>query len=154
MNLVRVNSYVKKRRDRHDSSQRHYEKKVITINHDKTALDAAVILKEKEISFLVIMKEGKPAGIVSERDIVRKIAAEDTKSSQIKLEDIMSKKFKWVEPDTEIEFAVQKMLNNNIRRLIILEDEELAGVITQTNLAEVLRSKLLISATVNNVESK
>ena len=130
------------------------EKNVITINHDKTALDAAVILKEKEISFLVIMKEGKPAGIVSERDIVRKIAAEDTKSSQVKLEDIMSKKFKWVAPDTEIEFAVQKMLNNNIRRLIILEDEELAGVITQTNLAEVLRSKLLISATVNNVESE
>ena len=129
------------------------EKNVITIDYTKNALDASVILKEKEISFLVILKEGKPEGIVSERDIVRKIAAEDIKSSQIQLEEIMSKNFKWVEPETEIEHAVQEMLNNNIRRLIVLEDEKLVGVITQTNLAEVLRSKLLINATVDNVNS-
>ena len=52
------------------------------------------------------------------------------------------------QPDTPIEDAVQKMLNNNIRRLIILEDENLVlGFITQTNLAEFLRSKLLINGT-------
>jgi len=130
------------------------EKNVITIDYTKNALDASVILKEKEISFLVILKDGKPEGIISERDIVRKIAAEDVKSSQIQLEKIMSKNFKWVEPETEIEHAVQKMLNNNIRRLIVLEDEKLVGVITQTNLAEVLRSKLLINATVDNVNSE
>jgi len=130
------------------------EKNVITIDYTKNALDASVILKEKEISFLVILKEGKPEGIVSERDIVRKIAAKDIKSSQIQLEEIMSKNFKWVEPETDVEHAVQKMLNNNIRRLIVLEDEKLVGVITQTNLAEVLRSKLLINATVDNVNSE
>ena len=128
------------------------QKKVITITHDKTAYDASVILKEKEISFLVIMKEEKPIGLVSERDIVRKIAADDLKASSIQLEEIMSRNFKWVEPTTEIEFAVQKMLNNNIRRLIVLENENLVGVITQTNLAEVLRSKLLINATMKNIE--
>lgn len=130
------------------------EKNVITIDYTKNALDASIILKEKEISFLVILKDGKPEGIVSERDIVRKIAAKDIKSSQIQLEEIMSKNFKWVEPETEVEHAVQKMLNNNIRRLIVLEDEKLVGVITQTNLAEVLRSKLLINATVDNVNSE
>jgi len=130
------------------------EKNVIIIDYTKNALDASVILKEKEISFLVILKEGKPEGIVSERDIVRKIAAKDIRSSQIQLEEIMSKNFKWVEPETEIEHAVQKMLNNNIRRLIVLEDEKLVGVITQTNLAEVLRSKLLIYATIDNVNSE
>ena len=130
------------------------EKNVITIDYTKNALDASIILKEKEISFLVILKEGKPEGIVSERDIVRKIAAKDIKSSQIQLEEIMSKNFKWVEPETEVEHAVQKMLNNNIRRLIVLEDEKLVGVITQTNLAEVLRSKLLINATVDNVNAE
>jgi len=130
------------------------EKNVITIDYTKNALDASIILKEKEISFLVILKEGKPEGIISERDIVRKIAAKDIKSSQIQLEEIMSKNFKWVEPETEVEHAVQKRLNNNIRRLIVLEDEKLVGVITQTNLAEVLRSKLLINATVDNVNAK
>jgi len=130
------------------------EKNVITIDHDKTALEAAEMLKEKEISFLVIIKDNKPSGIVSERDIVRKIAAEDLTASSIKLEEIMSKKYKWVEPNTEIEFAVQKMINNNIRRLLVLENENLVGVITQTNLAEFLRSKLLINGTMENIESE
>ena len=130
------------------------EKNVITIDHNKTALDASVILKEKEISFLVIMKEEKIAGIVSESDIVRKIAAKDLNSSQIQLEEIISKNFKWVESDLEIEDAVQKMLNSSIRRLIVLENEKLAGVITQTNLAEFLRSKLLINATVDSINSE
>ncbi|MGH1521385.1 MAG: CBS domain-containing protein [Nitrosopumilus sp.] len=130
------------------------EKNVITIQQDKTAQNAAQILKEKEISFLVIMNEGKPSGIVSERDIVQKIAAENLASSSVKLEEIMSKKFRWVEPDTSIEDAVQKMLNNNIRRLIVLQDENLAGVITQTNMTEFLRSKLLINGTMENIDSE
>ena len=130
------------------------EKNVIAIEHDKTVLDASIILREKEISFLVIMQDEKPSGVVSERDIVRKITAEDKVASQVRLEEIMSKNFKWVEPDTVIEDAVQKMLNNNIRRLIILHDGDLAGVVTQTNLTEFLRSKILINSTINNIEAE
>ena len=130
------------------------QKNVISIEYDKTVYDAACILKEKEISFLVIIKDEKPIGVISERDIVQKLAAEDRKTSSINIEDVMSKKFKWVTPETPIEDAVQKMLNNNIRRLIILDnDERLAGVITQTNLAEFLRSKLLINGMLDNIDS-
>ncbi|QUC65359.1 CBS domain-containing protein [Nitrosopumilus sp. K4] len=130
------------------------EKNVITIEHNKNALDASKMLKEKEISFLVIVKEGLPTGIVSERDIVRKIAAEDKRASEILLESIMSKNFRWVKPEDTIEDAVQKMLNNNIRRLLVLENENLAGVITQTDLTSFLRSKLLINGTIKNIETE
>lgn len=130
------------------------QKNVISIEYDKTVYDAACILKEKEISFLVIIKDEKPIGVISERDIVQKVAVEDRKASSINIEDVMSKKFKWVTPETPIEDAVQKMLNNNIRRLIILDnDERLARVITQTNLAEFLRSKLLINGMLDNINS-
>ena len=129
------------------------QKNVITIESLKKAHDAAIILKEKEISFLVVVKEGKPIGIVSERDIVRKIVADNNDAQTTQLEIIMSKNFKWVEPNASIEAAVQKMLNNNIRRLVVLENENLAGVITQTDLTEFLRSKILINATVKNIET-
>ena len=128
------------------------QKKVITIELQKTVQDAAIILKEKHISFLVVVKDSKPVGVISERDIVRKIVAESVDSKSTQLEVIMSKNFKWVEPNASIESAVQKMLNNNIRRLVVLEDENLAGVITQTDLTEFLRSKILINATVENRE--
>jgi CBS domain-containing protein len=128
------------------------QKKVITIELQRTVQDAAVILKEKHISFLVVVKDSKPVGVISERDIVRKVVAENVDPKSTQLEVIMSKNFKWVEPNASIESAVQKMLNNNIRRLVVLEDENLAGVITQTDLTEFLRSKILINATVENRE--
>ena len=130
------------------------QKNVITIQEDKSALDAAKLISEKDISFLVIVKDDKPIGVITERDFVRKIAAQDKQASLIPLSEIMSYKFRWVEPSTEIEDAVQKMLNHNIRRLIVLEDEKLVGVITQTDLADFLRSKLLIEGTVKNIGSE
>ena len=51
------------------------------------------------------------------------------------------------------EIKTAKMLNNNIRRLVVLENENLAGVITQTDLTEFLRSKILINANVENIET-
>lgn len=129
------------------------QKNVITIEKTKKAQDAAIILKDKEISFLVVVNDNKPIGIVSERDIVRKIVADNKESQSTPLETIMSNNFKWVEPNASIESAVQKMLNNNIRRLVVLEDGELAGVITQTDLTEFLRSKILINATIENIEA-
>ena len=128
------------------------EKNVITIEQDKSALDAARLISEKDISFLVVVKDGTPTGVVSERDFVRKVVANDKQASKIALSEIMSFKFRWVEPSTTIEEAVQKMLNNNIRRLIILENNKLVGVITQTDLASFLRSKLLIDGTVKNLK--
>ncbi len=130
------------------------QKNVITIQEDKTALDAAKLISEKDISFLVIVKDGKPIGVITERDFVRKIAAQNKQASLILLSEIMSYKFRWVEPSTEIEDAVQKMLNHNVRRLIVLEDEKLVGVITQTDLADFLRSRLLIEGTVKNIGSE
>ena len=129
------------------------QKNVITIDHEKSSLDAAVMLTEKKISFLVVQKDNKPIGVITERDIVQKIASTDGKPSEFSLKDIMSSKFKWVEPEDDIENAIQKMLNNNIRRLLVLEDDKLVGIITQTDLAAYLRSKLLINGTINKIDS-
>lgn len=130
------------------------EKNVVTIEHDSTVLDAAKLLKEKEISFLVIMKNDEPVGVVTESDFVRKFVADDKVDSSIPLSEIMSYKFRSVEPFTKIEDAVQKMLNHKIRRLLVIEQGKLAGVITQTDLTAFLRSKLLIDETIKNLEDE
>ncbi len=117
---------------------------VITINHDKTAKDVALLMAEKGISSLVVVKDGSPIGLVTERDLVQKVSTTDKKSSEVPLAELMSPNFRWVEPMTPIEDAVQKMLNKNIRRLLVLDNGKLAGIITETDLAKYLRSKLLI----------
>ena len=128
------------------------EKNVITIEHDKTALDAACLISEKDVSFLIIMKDDKPVGVLSESDFVKRLAADNKKASDVIISEIMSNKFRWVNPETEIEDAIQKMLNNNIRRLLILDDNKLVGVLTQTDLTEFLRNKLLVDQTVKNIQ--
>ena len=127
------------------------EKNVITIENGKTAQDAAKIIAEKDISFLVVINDGIPQGVLSESDFVRKVAAEDRKSSDIKVSDIMSYKFRSVDPTTTIEDAVQKMLNKNIRRLLVTDNEKLVGVITQTDLASYLRDQILVDGTIKSI---
>jgi len=128
------------------------EKNVVTIEDDKTALDAAHVISEKDVSFLVIMKNNIPVGVLSESDFVKRLAADDKKASEVIVSEIMSSNFRWVEPETEIEDAIQKMLNNNIRRLVILDNNKLAGVITQTDLTGFLRDKLLVDKTIKNIQ--
>ena len=128
------------------------EKNVVTIEDDKTALDAAQLISEKDVSFLVIMKNNIPIGVLSESDFVKRLAADDKKASEVIVSEIMSSNFRWVEPETEIEDAIQKMHNNNIRRLVILDNSKLAGVITQTDLTEFLRDKLLVDKTIKNIQ--
>ena len=127
------------------------EKDVITIENDRSAQDAAKIIAEKDISFLVIMNDGIPQGVLSESDFVRKVVAEDKKASEIKITEIMSYKFRSVGPTTTIEDAIQNMLNNNIRRLLILDNDKLVGVITQTDLASYLRDQILVDGTIKSI---
>ncbi len=128
-------------------------KNVVTIQQDKTALDAARILTEKDVSFLVIVKAEKPVGIVTEKDFVKKLVAQNKSPSEVPLSEIMSYKYRSVAPTTEIEDAIQKMLNHKIRRLLVIDNGELVGAITQTDLASFLRSKLLIDGTMKDLEA-
>jgi CBS domain-containing protein len=128
-------------------------KHVVTISKERSCLEAAKLLQEKDISFLVVTEGQNPVGILSEADYVRKLIINDKRASEVTVGEIMSLKFRWVEPTTTIEDAVQKMLNNKIRRLVVLEGQKLAGVITQTDLAAHLRSKLLIEETVKSIKT-
>jgi len=129
------------------------KRSVVTIESNVSTLDAAVLLCEKDVSFLVVLKDGEPVGVVSERDFVRKVAYNDKKASEVMLREIMPEGILWVDSQVQIEDAVQKMLNNRIRRLVVMDDGKMAGVVTQTDLVSFLRSKILINATVNNIES-
>ena len=129
-------------------------KDVITTEKDQTVHQAAQLMKENDISFLVIVENGDPVGVLTERDFVQKFCTDDKKSVEMKISEIMSYKFRSVEPTTEIEGAIQKMLNNNIRRLLVLDNKKLVGVITQTDLASHLRDKLLVDGTVKNIQKK
>ena len=125
-------------------------KNVVTIASDKTALDAAKLMAEKGISSLIVVKNGNPEGIITERDFIKKICVKELQVAQIKIINIMSKIQTTAEPDTPIEVAVQRMVNRRIRRLPILQDGRVVGIITVTDLARHLRTILLIEGALSS----
>ncbi|RMF29939.1 MAG: CBS domain-containing protein [Candidatus Nitrosothermus koennekii] len=119
-------------------------KNVITISKDKTAYDAAILMSNNEIGSVIVVEDDKIIGIVTERDLVRKVCAKLLPSNKVFIKDIMSKPVITGEPDLEPEAAVQRMLNNKVRRLPIVEDGKLVGIVTITDLAKYLRTRSLI----------
>jgi CBS domain-containing protein len=119
-------------------------KDVIAVDENVSALEAAKIMTEKGISSLIIEKDHAPIGIISERDFVKKICAKDMMPSTIKVGSMMSKLQTFATPDTSVEVAVQRMVNHRIRRLPIISDGRVVGIITVTDLAKHLRTILLI----------
>ncbi|MEO9365104.1 MULTISPECIES: cyclic nucleotide-binding/CBS domain-containing protein [Candidatus Nitrosocaldus] len=117
---------------------------VVTISPDKTAQDAARLMAEHGIGSVVVMDSDKVIGIITERDLVRKVCAKDIPSSKVKIQDVMSAPIITAEPDLPIEAAVQRMFNNKIRRLPVVENGKLVGIVTISDIAKHMRTKWLI----------
>jgi CBS domain-containing protein len=116
---------------------------VVTINSDKSALDAALLMKEKRISSLIVQDKDELLGIITERDFVKRVCANDRVSSEVKIFELMSKIQTFAAPDTPVDVAVQRMINNRIRRLPVISNGKVVGIITVTDLAKELRRVML-----------
>lgn len=128
-------------------------KQIVMIDHDKSALEAAKTMAEKGISSVFVVRDGQPVGIVSERDFIKKICAKELPITQVKIGDIMSKIMTTADPETPIEVAVQRMVNHKIRRLPIMDEGKLVGIITVTDLAKYLRTSLLLEGALSDSSS-
>jgi len=126
---------------------------IVTINFAQSALDAALLMKEKRISSLIVQDDdNKSLGIITERDFVKRVCAEDKKSSEVKISELMSKIQTFAEPDTPVDVAVQRMINNKIRRLPVISEGKVIGIITVTDLAKELRRLMLTKGIVELID--
>lgn len=125
-------------------------KDLLTISEDETALKAAQIMTEKGVSSLIVLADDQPIGIVTERDFIKKICVKELKVSSVRVADMMSRIRTSASPDTPIDVAVQRMVNNRIRRLPIIENGKVVGIITVTDLAKHLRTILLLNNTLSS----
>ena len=124
-------------------------KDLLTISENETALKAAQVMTEKGVSSLIVLSDDQPIGIVTERDFIKKICLKELKLSNVRVGDMMSRIRTSASPDIPIDVAVQRMVNNRIRRLPIFENGKVVGIITVTDLAKHLRTILLLNSTLS-----
>jgi CBS domain-containing protein len=125
-------------------------KDLLTISENETALKAAQVMTEKGVSSLIVLANDQPIGIVTERDFIKKICVKELKVSSVRVRDMMSRIRTSASPDTPIDVAVQRMVNNRIRRLPIIDNGKVVGIITVTDLAKHLRTILLLNNTLSS----
>ncbi len=129
-------------------------KDIVTIDEGETALEAAKIMSQRGISSLIVVKDGVPKGIITERDFVKKVCAKQLEASAIKIGTLMSSIRTVAEPDTPIQVAVQRMANKGIRRLPIIQEGKVVGIVTVTDLARYLRTMLLLEGTLSRDKTR
>ena len=118
-------------------------KKLETIGPSSTAQEAAKRMRSKNISSLVVIERGDaPVGIVTERDLVRHVCSKDISSDSVLIQEIMSSPIVTIDVNASIEQAADKMIQNKVRHLLIVEDGRIYGIITPSDFTIYLTENL------------
>jgi CBS domain-containing protein len=99
-------------------------------------------MSQKEVGDVVVLKGEIPRGIVTERDFVRRVVAKKT-PLDTKISDVMTKPLITISPDASLKEAARKMVNSGIRRLPVVKQHKLVGIIVVSDFARHLSKKTL-----------
>ena len=108
---------------------------VITIDADAPIMKAVKIMNEHEIGCLVITRRGKAVGIITERDLLKRVIGTSKNPNRTKVREIMTKPLIAGKPDMDLEDATRLMFHKKIKKLPVVENGKLLGLITLTDVA-------------------
>lgn len=120
-------------------------KPVITTKTDSSVHEAAELMSRKNVGSIVVARGKKPVGIVTERDIVGRVVAKGFDASKVLMKEIMSKPLITVRSGMSLIDAIRVMQKKKIRRLLVTENNELIGIVTQRDLLRALAFHVVIS---------
>ena len=124
------------------------KKNVVSIqsNSEATALDISKLMAKNTIGSVLIMdSKNFPIGIITERDIIKKVCIKNILPNEINYRKIMSSPVITIKPYDSIETAAQIMTDNKIKRLPVLEDnQEIVSILGLTDITKHL-SKILVN---------
>ena len=101
-----------------------------TITPKQTVFECAVMMTELKIGALVVMENNELAGIISERDILRKLVINCDDPKKVLVEKLMTRDLVTVTSDTTVHQAMRIVTEKRIRHLPVLDDGKLSGLIS------------------------
>lgn len=109
----------------------------VTISPHANIAEAAAIMREREIGSLIVVEDGRPTGIVTERDVVTKVAALDRLPREVSVRSVMTSPVVAIHPDEEVAEAARTMAARKIRRLAVVREGKLVGMITENDILRI-----------------
>jgi CBS domain-containing protein len=119
------------------------ERVVVTvdINDNPSALDVSKLMAKHRIGSIVVIEGNnkKPVGIITERDIIKKVSAQNKSADQVAVRHIMSSPLITVKSIDSVDTAAETIAENKIKRLVVLEqDGSMVGVLSVSDIAKKL----------------
>jgi len=111
-------------------------KELLTIDLKSPVIDALTIMAKFKIGALIVLREKKLVGIVSERDYAREIILEGRSSKETKVEEIMTKKVLTLSAGDRFEKGLEIMTQKRIRHMPVMDGKELIGMVSQGDLVK------------------
>ena len=102
-----------------------------------SVIEAAKLMKKRKIGNVIVVQNKYPVGILTESDIIKKVVAEAKNPNDVLVKDVMSTPLLITDPYVTIEDAMKKMSKCNIRRLPVIENNQLVGIITQKDISRI-----------------
>ena len=109
-------------------------KKVVTVKALDRVIDAVELMNKHEIGCLVVVDNEKAVGILTERDMLTRVLARSKDPKKTEVEQVMSAPLITAKPQDEIEDTARLMFKNEIKKLPVVEDGQLLGLVTLTDL--------------------
>jgi signal-transduction protein with cAMP-binding, CBS, and nucleotidyltransferase domain len=131
------------------------EKEFLSLSRETTALEAARQMKAKRHGFVIIASHtGSPEGIVTEWDYLSEVVAEGKDPSHVKLGDIMTSELVSVDANVGLDQVAQLMAQKGIRRVLVLKDQKVIGVVTAAIMLSRLKEYVdKVSSTIARLQS-
>jgi CBS domain-containing protein len=108
---------------------------VVTINADGTVKKAVDLMNKHEIGCLIVIRDGKAVGIVTERDMLNRVLAQRRDPERTKVSEIMTSPLVVAEPSMDLQEAARQMFKMKVKKLPVVSKGELVGLITLTDIA-------------------
>lgn len=105
-------------------------REVVTVSPEATVYDAVKSMTDRHIGALVVVREGNPVGMFTERDILTKIVLACRDPRQCRVEEAMSTDVVFVTPETPIREAMAIMTTRRHRHLPVMEEGKLTGLVS------------------------
>ena len=110
-------------------------REVITIDENASVKEAADIMNQFEIGSIIATRKGKAVGIITERDLLKRIVAEGKNAKKTRVKDIMSSPLVVITPNTDLEEAARLMFEKKIKKLPVIDQNRLVGLVSLTDIA-------------------
>ena len=114
---------------------------IITIEPDSSVYDAIKSMADNHIGSLIVMKNGKLFGIITERDYTRKIILKGKSSENTPVKDIMTKNFLCANPEQTVDEAMALITEKRVRHLPVVENNNVIGIISIGDLVKTIISE-------------